>query len=202
MSSSYYMDAAASAAHHQPPSAASAMATASNWNHQLDYHQAQHAAAHLHPHPPYYNHPAFFPTASHFIPQPQQQHQQQQQPQNNPEGGTSSHQPPNIDSAEAGGGGGLGDSYEKQPTPSESASSRSPASASNTTSTPALSDLAHRMGCFNTDPRLQAEVEAAALQAAAIQSSYDVYGGGQGKMASGTGSSSWHPWMKNYNGKT
>ena len=193
MSSSYYMDAAASAAHHQPPSAASAMATASNWNHQLDYHQAQHSA-HLHPHPPYYNHPAFFPTASHFIPQPQQ-HQQPQNPE-----GTTSHQPTNIDSAEAGGG--LGDSYEKQPTPSESASSRSPASASNTTSTPALSDLAHRMGCFNTDPRLQAEVEAAAIQAAAIQSSYDVYGGGQGKVASGTGSQSWHPWMKNYNGKT
>ena len=105
-------------------------------------------------------------------------------------------QPQNTESVgEAGSG--LSDSYEKQPTPSESASSRSP-TASNTASTP-LSDLALRMGSFNTEA---IAAEAAAMQAATLAAaSYDMYGG-QSKVAPGTGSpSSYYPWMKNYNSK-
>ena len=215
MSSSAYSNmeaasaAAASAFHHQPPVPASSMH--GNWNpHQLDYHQPQHHPHHPpgHPHP-YYN-PYF--TASHFMPtqhtaqhSAQQQTSQSQTQQHNTEEPQQqqSHQHPPVSEAgeakfgEAGGGAaGISDTnYEKQPTPSESASSRSP-TASNTTSTP-ISDLAHRMGCFNSDAMI---AEAAAMHAAG-QAAYDMYGG-LSKVASGNGSpSSFYPWMKNYNGK-
>ena len=190
MSSSYYID--------QPPPAASAMAAAAagGWNpHQLEYHQPHHPHAHPHHPPPYYQNPYF--AASHFMPQPQTP--QPLQTSQTPHSDAVQQQPQQPLNTESVGeaGSGLSDSYEKQPTPSESASSRSP-TASNTASTP-LSDLALRMGSFNTEA---IAAEAAAMQAATLAAaSYDMYGG-QTKVAPGTGSpSSFYPWMKNYNSK-
>ena len=68
---------------------------------------------------------------------------------------------------------------------------------------PPISDLARRMNCFNSE--VAATAEAAALQAASIAASYDMYAG-QPKMTSASGvaaanGNSFYPWMKNYNGK-
>ena len=71
------------------------------------------------------------------------------------------------------------------------------------------SDLARRMNCVNFNSEAVASAEAAALQAASIAASYDMYAGQHAghhpKMTSGAGGAngnSFYPWMKNYNGKT
>ena len=70
----------------------------------------------------------------------------------------------------------------------------------------AASDLARRMNCVNFNSEAAVAAEAAALQAASLAASYDMYAGQHHpKMTSGAGGAngnSFYPWMKNYNGRS
>ena len=104
------------------------------------------------------------------------QPQQPQQPPNQPQ------QPPSDDS-------------EKNEQPPAAFEAASPAS-----------DLARRMNCVNFNSEAAVAASEAALQAASLAASYDMYGHGphHPKMTSGAGGAngnSFYPWMKNYTGK-
>ena len=107
---------------------------------------------------------------------PSAHHNQQKQPPNQPQ------QPPSDDS-------------EKNEQPPAAFEAASPAS-----------DLARRMNCVNFNSEAAVAASEAALQAASLAASYDMYGHGphHPKMTSGAGGAngnSFYPWMKNYTGK-